>query len=75
MSGTAGRELYLECLQLILRRQLAWLVAEKGFPPQAELVVRDLWDLRLRNFYGLRKAADGDGDGSRRPGTSAAAGD
>lgn len=58
LSGNAARELYLECLQLVLRRQVWWLVHDKGLPDELETVIRDLWDLRIRNFSGLRRAAD-----------------
>lgn len=57
LSGNEARELYLECLQLVLRRQLRWLVCERALPPELETVVRDLWDLRVRNFAGLKRAA------------------
>ncbi|POS78561.1 60S ribosomal protein L40, partial [Diaporthe helianthi] len=57
LSGNAARELYLECLQLILRKQIWWLVHSKGLPDELETVARDLWDLRIRNFAGLRSAA------------------
>lgn len=57
LSGNEARELYLECLQLVLRRQLWWLVRDRGLPPELETVVRDLWDLRIRNFAGLKRAA------------------
>jgi len=56
LSGNAAKELYLECLQLILRKQLAWLINEKDLPLELEVVVRDLWDLRVRNFAGLTPA-------------------
>ncbi|OIW32142.1 hypothetical protein CONLIGDRAFT_571387 [Coniochaeta ligniaria NRRL 30616] len=65
LSGNAARELYLECLQLVLRKQLAWLVRERGLPAELETVVRDLWDLRVRNFGGLR-AVDEKGKGKGR---------
>lgn len=58
LSGNAARELYLECLQLVLRKQIWWLVHSKGLPEELETVVRDLWDLRIRNFAGLRSAAE-----------------
>ncbi|KAK7734956.1 hypothetical protein SLS53_007733 [Cytospora paraplurivora] len=58
LAGNAARELYLECLQLVLRKQVWWLVHEQKLPPELETVVRDLWDLRIRNFAGLRRAAD-----------------
>lgn len=57
LSGSEARELYLECLQLILRRQVWWLVQERALPPELEMVVRDLWDLRIRNFAGLKSAS------------------
>lgn len=55
--GNEARELYLECLQLILRRQLWWLVHTRSLPAELETVVRDLWDLRVRNFAGLKRAS------------------
>lgn len=58
LSGNAARELYLECLQLILRKQIWWLVHSKGLPDKLETVCRDLWTLRVRNFPGLRSAAE-----------------
>ncbi|ROT38691.1 hypothetical protein SODALDRAFT_333311 [Sodiomyces alkalinus F11] len=48
LGGIAARDLYLECLQLILRQQINWLVTTKGYKAELETVVRDLWDLRLR---------------------------
>lgn len=63
LSGNAARELYLECLQLILRKQIWWLVHSKRLPDELETVVRDLWDLRIRNFAGLRSAAADETDG------------
>ncbi|PTB42778.1 hypothetical protein M441DRAFT_162493 [Trichoderma asperellum CBS 433.97] len=48
LTGQAGRDLYLESLQLIIRSQLAWLINEKGHREELETVVRDLWDLRIR---------------------------
>ncbi|KAL7926324.1 hypothetical protein ACQKWADRAFT_282450 [Trichoderma austrokoningii] len=48
LTGQAGRDLYLESLQLIIRSQLAWLVNENGHREELETVVRDLWDLRIR---------------------------
>ncbi|PSS02114.1 hypothetical protein BD289DRAFT_422602 [Coniella lustricola] len=57
LSGTEARELYLECLQLVLRHQIWWLVNDRRLPSELETVVRDLWDLRIRNFAGLKKVA------------------
>lgn len=48
LTGQAGRNLFLECLQLILRNQLLWLIKSKGHREELETVVRDLWDLRTR---------------------------
>lgn len=50
LSGLAGRSLYIEAIQLILRSQLLWLTQQKGFREELETVVRDLWDLRIRAF-------------------------
>lgn len=58
LSGNAAKELYLECIQLILRKQLAWLVRERSLPLELEVVVRDLWDLRVRNFGGLKSVEE-----------------
>ncbi|KAL8346841.1 hypothetical protein RB601_003485 [Gaeumannomyces tritici] len=67
LSGNASREMYLQCLQLVLRKQLFWLLRDRGLPPELETVVRDLWALRTRNIAGLKTVADakreeGDGD-------------
>lgn len=48
LSGAAARTLYLECLQIMLWKQVAWMIQEKNHPSDMETVVRDLWDLRLR---------------------------
>ncbi|KAF4958842.1 hypothetical protein FSARC_10918 [Fusarium sarcochroum] len=48
LTGQAGKNLFLECLQLVLRKQLLWLVKSKGHREELETVVRDLWDLRTR---------------------------
>lgn len=61
LSGDEGRELYLEALQLVLLRQVWWLVHEKGFPTDFEEIVRALWSLRVRNLP-LRES----GEGARR---------
>ncbi|KAK4126342.1 hypothetical protein N657DRAFT_568983 [Parathielavia appendiculata] len=69
LSGNEARELFLECLQLLLRKQVLWLVRRKGLHPDLEAVVRDLWYLRVRGFDGLsrdrkgKKAAERGGDG------------
>lgn len=48
LTGQAGKLLYLEALQLILRNQVLWMVREKGHMDELETVIRDLWDLRIR---------------------------
>ncbi|KLU81425.1 hypothetical protein MAPG_00514 [Magnaporthiopsis poae ATCC 64411] len=58
LSGNASRELYLHCLQLVLRKQLFWLVRDRGLPLELETVVRDLWALRTRNIAGLKTVTD-----------------
>ncbi|KAL2259704.1 hypothetical protein VTK26DRAFT_6517 [Humicola hyalothermophila] len=55
LDGNPARELYLECLQLLLRKQVAWLVRQKGLHPELETVCRDLWLLRVRDFPGLAR--------------------
>ena len=49
-SGRKAFELYLQCYQLILWKQCYSLVSIKGFTPDLESVVRDLWALRLQVF-------------------------
>jgi RNA polymerase I-specific transcription initiation factor RRN7 len=49
LEGRAGRELYLEVLQFILRRQIAWLQTQ-GAPADLERIVRGLWALRVRDL-------------------------
>ncbi|KAK1755777.1 putative ribosomal protein [Echria macrotheca] len=56
LSGDKARELFLECLQLILRKELRWLVKERGFHRELESVCRDLWNLRIRGCPGLTPA-------------------
>lgn len=48
LAGAAARTLFLECLQIILRKQVAWLTKEENHPAELESVVKDLWDLRVR---------------------------
>lgn len=72
LSGNEAKELYLECLQLLLRKQVAWLITRKGIYAELEQVCRDLWDLRIRGFVGLTPAgAKGKGkDGDATPSQS-----
>ncbi|KAK4181877.1 hypothetical protein QBC36DRAFT_226318 [Triangularia setosa] len=55
LSGNEAKELYLECLQLILRKQLQWLIKERRFNGEVESVVKDLWVLRVGGFKGIEK--------------------
>ncbi|KAI1083624.1 hypothetical protein F5B20DRAFT_595573 [Whalleya microplaca] len=64
LAGDEGRELYLEVLQLVLRRLVAWLVACRGFPAELEGVVRALWGLRVRELP-VREHGDGKRGGGR----------
>ncbi|ODA78493.1 hypothetical protein RJ55_05874 [Drechmeria coniospora] len=48
LGGNAGKLLYLEALQMLLRNQVMWLITETGQREELETVVRDLWDLRIR---------------------------
>ncbi|KAI1107043.1 hypothetical protein F4804DRAFT_258391 [Jackrogersella minutella] len=61
LSGGEGRELYLEALQLVLLRQVRWLVREEGFPADFEEVVRALWALRVRDLTVTGGGEDGGG--------------
>ena len=49
-SGREAFDLYLKCLQLILRHQIWFLVQEKGLPAELETIVFDLWTLRIAQF-------------------------
>ena len=62
MGGNEAKELYLECLQLILRKQIAWMIKDKGFDAELESVCRDLWQLRIRGFVGLTAAVRNQND-------------
>lgn len=53
LTGEAGKLLYIEALQLLLRKQLLWLIKERGHREELETVVRDLWDLRIRGATAL----------------------
>jgi RNA polymerase I-specific transcription initiation factor RRN7 len=70
LTGQAGKNLYLEALQLLLRSQVLWLVREKGHKPGLETVVRDLWDLRIRGSTALAGPEES-GSGSNAAGGEA----
>ncbi|KAG6041670.1 hypothetical protein E4U41_002944 [Claviceps citrina] len=50
LAGQEGKTLYLEAVQLLLRKQVEFLVRKKGHKVELETVVRDLWDLRIRGY-------------------------
>ncbi|KAI0268248.1 hypothetical protein BC834DRAFT_952535 [Gloeopeniophorella convolvens] len=45
--GARARYLYLQCLQLLLRKQAAALIRAWQLPPEFEIICRDLWALHL----------------------------
>ncbi|KAK7539352.1 RNA polymerase I-specific transcription initiation factor Rrn7 [Phyllosticta citribraziliensis] len=50
LSGREALELYLHCYQLILWKQLYWLINTKGLPAELEQIVFDLWAIRLKSL-------------------------
>lgn len=55
LSGKESAELFLNCWQLILWKQVSWLTRPReeggaGLPQELEEVVRGLWGMRLRTF-------------------------
>ncbi|KAK3688137.1 hypothetical protein B0T22DRAFT_146131 [Podospora appendiculata] len=65
LSGNEAKELYLECLQFILRKQIIWLVQHKDLSRELESVCRDLWDWRIRKFVGLNPAVQDDDEAGK----------
>ncbi|KAF8076486.1 hypothetical protein FPV67DRAFT_1558944 [Lyophyllum atratum] len=45
--GARGRYHYFECLQLLLRKQIATLASVWGLPQEFEVICRDIWALHL----------------------------
>lgn len=68
LTGDEGRELYLEVVQLILIRQVRWLVDAQGFPDDFAELVRALWTLRVRNLPLREHGADEEGKGNESEG-------
>ncbi|KAL2061708.1 hypothetical protein VTL71DRAFT_7086, partial [Oculimacula yallundae] len=66
LSGSDAKELYLQCYQLILWKQCHWLVTGLGLPEELRVVVKDLWELRLRSLQFGRdtKSVYGSGTGT-----------
>ncbi|KAL5046279.1 hypothetical protein BDW71DRAFT_182510 [Aspergillus fruticulosus] len=62
--GRQAYRLFLHIYQLILWKQCHALVNNRGFPPQLENLVRDLWALRLET-YAKKIAEDGEGEDSQ----------
>ncbi|CDM26542.1 hypothetical protein DTO006G1_3297 [Penicillium roqueforti] len=61
LRGRPAYTLFLQTYQLILWKQCHALVHEHGFPEELELVVRDLWALRLQDFEArITDSTDGD---------------
>ncbi|KAF3903170.1 hypothetical protein ABW21_db0209068 [Orbilia brochopaga] len=58
-TGREGLALFLQAYQLILRKQVAWLINERKFPAEFQLLVRDLWTLRLEAVYADRSTSRG----------------
>ncbi|KAJ5543382.1 hypothetical protein N7535_005810 [Penicillium sp. DV-2018c] len=50
LRGRPAYTLFLQTYQLILWKQCHALVHDQGFPEELEIVVRDLWALRLQDF-------------------------
>lgn len=62
-SGREAAQLFLQCYQLILWKQVKWLIDVKRFPSDLETVVRDLWSVRLRSVKALGEGNGGIGSG------------
>ncbi|KAJ5446457.1 Ubiquitin supergroup [Penicillium cf. griseofulvum] len=62
LRGRPAYTLFLQIYQLILWKQCDVLVHEHGFPEELELIVRDLWALRLQAFETRITAATEDDD-------------
>ncbi|KAL4997359.1 hypothetical protein BDV10DRAFT_169956 [Aspergillus recurvatus] len=62
--GRQAYRLFLHIYQLILWKQCHALVNKRGFPPQLENLVRDLWALRLES-YAKKIPEDGEGEDSQ----------
>lgn len=69
-SGPKAFEHYLLCLQLVLRKQLRWLIDVQHLPEELETLVKDLWALRLhklQNRVSFDSDAETDAQSSRVP--------
>jgi RNA polymerase I-specific transcription initiation factor RRN7 len=59
--GREATQLFLQCYQLVLWKQVKWLIDVKGLPDELETVVRDLWSVRLRAVKSLGEEDAGAG--------------
>ncbi|KAG9580178.1 hypothetical protein KCU61_g1493, partial [Aureobasidium melanogenum] len=50
LTGKKAFEHYLLCFQLVLWKQVYWLIHTKHLPNELETVVRDIWALRLQSL-------------------------
>ncbi|KMU77714.1 hypothetical protein CISG_01470 [Coccidioides immitis RMSCC 3703] len=50
-SGSQAYQLFLEAYQLLLWKQCHALINQRGLPGELELIVKDLWALRLQKLY------------------------
>ncbi|KAK6002075.1 hypothetical protein QM012_001713 [Aureobasidium pullulans] len=50
LTGKKAFEHYLLCFQLVLWKQVHWLVHTKHLPNELETVIRDIWALRLQSL-------------------------
>ncbi|ODQ81493.1 hypothetical protein BABINDRAFT_159773 [Babjeviella inositovora NRRL Y-12698] len=48
--GMRGKELFLRCFQIVLKRQVQWLVREKALPQALEPTVKQIWCEYLGSF-------------------------
>ncbi|EPS36617.1 hypothetical protein H072_9896 [Dactylellina haptotyla CBS 200.50] len=55
-TGRKGFTLFLQAFQLILRKQVEWLIQDRHFPAEFQLLVRDLWTLRLEAIFSDRSS-------------------
>ncbi|KAJ5824082.1 hypothetical protein N7447_006422 [Penicillium robsamsonii] len=63
LRGRPAYTLFLQIYQLILWKQCDVLVHEHGFPEELEVIVRDLWALRLQDFeMKITEATEDDDD-------------
>lgn len=69
-SGAEATELFLQSYQLILRKQCWALIHTHHMPAELEIVVKDLWELRIQLLKDrLKTTADADEVFSSQPQT------